>query len=74
MDAMYLTMHAFSIDKDNSQYKGPFNSVLNFARVFTPDDTAFAIRRIPSSDWTSEQSQWSSRFQRWRRIAISFFN
>ncbi len=47
VDAMYLTMHAFSIDKDNSQYKGPFNSVLNFARVFTPDDTAFVT---PNSD------------------------
>ena len=38
--AEYLTMHAFSVDKKNPQYKGPFNSILNFARVFTPDDTA----------------------------------
>ncbi|MET0581397.1 MAG: DUF1254 domain-containing protein, partial [Pseudoxanthomonas sp.] len=44
---MYKTMHAFSIDKANPQYKGPFNSILNIARVFTPDDTAFVT---PNSD------------------------
>jgi hypothetical protein len=43
----YKTMHAFSIDKKNPQYKGPFNSILNFARVFTPADTAFVT---PNSD------------------------
>ena len=43
----YLTMFAFSIDKSNSQYKGPFNAPLSFARVFTPDDTAFVT---PNSD------------------------
>jgi len=43
----YLTMYAFSIDKKNPQYKGPFNAPLSFARVFTPDDTAFVT---PNSD------------------------
>src|ERR1700722_6406249 len=43
----YLTMYAFSVDKKNPQYKGPFNSMLHFARVFTPDDTAFVT---PNSD------------------------
>jgi hypothetical protein len=43
----YLTMYAFSIDKTNSQYKGPFNAPLSFARVFTPEDTAFVT---PNSD------------------------
>ncbi|RSL16879.1 hypothetical protein EDE15_2405 [Edaphobacter aggregans] len=43
----YLTMYAFSIDKSNSQYKGPFNAPLSFARVFTPEDTAFVT---PNSD------------------------
>jgi hypothetical protein len=43
----WKTMYAFSIDRDNPQYKGPFNSVLNIARVFTPDDTAFVT---PNSD------------------------
>jgi hypothetical protein len=45
--AEYLTMYAFSVDKGNPQYKGPFNSILNFARVFTPEDTAFVT---PNSD------------------------
>jgi hypothetical protein len=43
----YLTMYAFSIDKNNPQYKGPFNAPLSFARVFAPDDTAFVT---PNSD------------------------
>src|SRR5580658_2162604 len=43
----YLTMYAFSVDKKSPQYKGPFNSMLHFARVFTPDDTAFVT---PNSD------------------------
>ncbi|HEX4772984.1 MAG TPA: DUF1254 domain-containing protein [Bryobacteraceae bacterium] len=43
----YLTMYAFSINKENSQYKGPFNAPLSFARVFTPADTAFVT---PNSD------------------------
>lgn len=43
----YKTMYAFSVDKNNPQYKGPFNSILNIARVFTPDDTAFVT---PNSD------------------------
>jgi hypothetical protein len=43
----YLTMYAFSIDKGNPQYKGPFNAPLSFARVFTPDDSAFVT---PNSD------------------------
>lgn len=47
MVASYKTMYAFSIDKNNPQYKGPFNSVLNIARVFTPADTAFVT---PNSD------------------------
>jgi hypothetical protein len=43
----YRVMYAYSIDKGNPQYKGPFNTVLNVARVFTPDDTAFVT---PNSD------------------------
>ncbi len=43
----WKTMYAFSIDKGNPQYKGPFNSILNIARVFTPEDTAFVT---PNSD------------------------
>jgi hypothetical protein len=47
MVQVYLTMYAFSIDKSNPQYKGPFNAPLSFARVFTPTDTAFVT---PNSD------------------------
>ncbi len=43
----WKTMHAFSIDAHSPQYKGPFNTILNIARVFTPDDTAFVT---PNSD------------------------
>lgn len=43
----YRVMYAYSVDKANPQYKGPFNSTLNIARVFTPDDTAFVT---PNSD------------------------
>jgi hypothetical protein len=44
---LYNVMYAFSIDTSNPQYKGPFNSILNISRVFTPDDTAFVT---PNSD------------------------
>jgi hypothetical protein len=43
----YKTVYAFNVDKGNPQYKGPFNSILNIARVFTPEDTAFVT---PNSD------------------------
>lgn len=43
----WKTIYAFSIDKTSPQYKGPFNSALNFARVFTPEDTSFVT---PNSD------------------------
>jgi hypothetical protein len=36
MVAQYKTMYAYSIDKGGRQYMGPFNSILNIARVFTP--------------------------------------
>jgi hypothetical protein len=45
--SIYTTLYAFSIDTKNPEYKGPFNSVLNIARVFTPKDTAFVT---PNSD------------------------
>lgn len=47
MEDSYRTMYAFSIAKGNPEYKGPFNSVLNIARVFTPDDKGFVT---PNSD------------------------
>ena len=47
MIAAYKAMYQFNIDKSNSQYKGPFNAVLNSAQVFTPKDTAIVT---PNSD------------------------
>jgi hypothetical protein len=47
MVSIYGTLYAFSVDKGGREYKGPFNTVLNVARVFTPDDTAFVT---PNSD------------------------
>lgn len=43
----WKTMYAFNIARGTPQYKGPFNTILNIARVFTPDDTAFVT---PNSD------------------------
>jgi hypothetical protein len=47
MVTVYSTLYAFSVDKSGPEYKGPFNSILNVARVFTPDDKAFVT---PNSD------------------------
>jgi len=47
MVAQYKTMYAYSINKRGPQYMGPFDSILNIARVFTPADTAFVT---PNSD------------------------
>ncbi len=47
MIAAYKAMHEFNIDKANPQYKGPFNTIVNEARVFTPKDTAVVT---PNSD------------------------
>jgi hypothetical protein len=36
----YGTMFAFTVFKDNPEYKAPFNHIANAGRVFTPQDTA----------------------------------
>jgi hypothetical protein len=43
----YGTIHAFSVDRASKEYKGPFNQLVNEARVFTPADTAVVT---PNSD------------------------
>lgn len=43
----YATIYAFSINPKSPEYKGPFNTVLNIARVFTPEDKGFVT---PNSD------------------------
>src|SRR5580693_2625281 len=47
MIAAYKALYQFNVDKSSDQYKGPFNQVLNEARVFTPKDTAIVT---PNSD------------------------
>ena len=47
MIAAYKAMYQFNIDKSSSQYKGPFNTVVSTAEVFTPKDTAVVT---PNSD------------------------
>ena len=47
MEDEYRVMFGFSIHKGGAEYKGPFNSILNIARVFTPDDKSFVT---PNSD------------------------
>ena len=43
----YRIQHAYSIDKENREYRAPFNVLANGARVFTPEDTAV---QTPTSD------------------------
>lgn len=43
----YAVIYAYSLDQGGPQYRGPFNTILNISRVFTPDDTAFVT---PNSD------------------------
>jgi hypothetical protein len=43
----YRILHAYFVDADNPEYKGPFNRLRSFARVFTPEDKAV---QTPNSD------------------------
>jgi len=43
----YAVMHEYVIDKNSGQYKAPFNTIHNEARVFTYEDTAIIT---PNSD------------------------
>jgi hypothetical protein len=47
MVANYGTMFAYAVDKDQSQYKAPFNQIWNSSQLFTPQDTAIVT---PNSD------------------------
>ena len=47
MIAAYKAMYQFNVDKTSTQYKGPFNTVVNSSQVFTPKDTAIVT---PNSD------------------------
>jgi hypothetical protein len=43
----YRILHAYFVDRDNPEYKGPWNQSRNFSRVFTPEDKAV---QTPNSD------------------------
>lgn len=43
----YRIQYAYFVDESGSQYKGPWNEVINIGRVFTPKDTAI---QTPNSD------------------------
>ena len=47
MIAAYKALYQFNVDKTSAQYKGPFNTIQNEARVFTYKDTAIVT---PNSD------------------------
>jgi hypothetical protein len=43
----YRIQHSFFVDRDNPEFKAPWNAIRNVARVFTPDDKA---AQTPNSD------------------------
>ncbi len=47
MIAAYKALYQFNVDKTSSQYKGPFNTIVNNSQVFTYKDTAIVT---PNSD------------------------
>jgi len=43
----YLTMYQYALEPGGGQYKGPLNTLVSVARVYTPEDTAIIT---PNSD------------------------
>jgi hypothetical protein len=43
----YRIQYAYFVNRDNPEYKGPYNQLRNIARVFTPEDKAV---QTPNSD------------------------
>jgi len=43
----YRIQHAYFVDRENPEYKAPWNQLRNFSRVFTPEDKAV---QTPNSD------------------------
>jgi hypothetical protein len=42
----YRLMYASAVDRGGDQYKAPFNTLTNLARVFTPDDTSIVTPNV----------------------------
>ena len=47
MVKIYLTIYQYALESGGSQYKGPLNTLVSIARVYTPEDTAIIT---PNSD------------------------
>jgi hypothetical protein len=43
----YRIQHAYSVDRQNPEFKAPWNQIKNIPRVFTPEDKAV---QTPNSD------------------------
>ena len=43
----YRILHAYFVNRENREYKAPWNQILNIPRVYTPDDRAV---QTPNSD------------------------
>jgi len=43
----YRIMHAYFVDRNNPEFKAPFNQIRNIPRVYTPDDK---VIQTPNSD------------------------
>ncbi len=43
----YRIVYAYFVDKNDPEYKGPFNQIKNIPRVYTPEDKAV---QTPNSD------------------------
>ena len=43
----YRIQYAYFVDRENSEYKAPWNQLYNIARVYTPEDKAI---QTPNSD------------------------
>ena len=43
----YRILYSYFVDRDNPEFKGPWNQISNTARVYTPDDKAV---QTPNSD------------------------
>src|SRR5688572_4095386 len=43
----YRIMYAYAVDRNNPEFKAPFNQLRNIPRVFTPEDKAIVT---PNSD------------------------
>ena len=69
----YAVMYEFAVDSKGSQFKAPFNQILNLHRVSTYKDTAVVTptRLTRRSGSICGRSRWCSRCRRCRRSATT---